>query len=167
MISLPAGDLNVIRCTLSAADKWLTGVFPVNGSIDLADAVYLLSYLFAQGPAPEVIECPPPAGCALPATGQTKWYGMAGGEIDCESSGYPGQDAFFMKGCPVEERFVDSGDGTMTDSCTGLMWQKETAEGMLGRHQERIRGLRRPLAGGFPVGIAEKGLGTIPEHPPG
>ena len=26
-------------------------------------------------------------------------------------------------------RFVDNGDGTVTDSCTGLMWQKNTAPG--------------------------------------
>ena len=31
-------------------------------------------------------------------------------------------------GCPSEGRFVDNGDGTVTDHCTGLMWQKDTAD---------------------------------------
>jgi hypothetical protein len=28
----------------------------------------------------------------------------------------------------MEDRFVDNGDGTVTDTCTGLMWQKDTAD---------------------------------------
>ena len=34
---------------------------------DIADAIYLLSYLFAQGPEPVTIECTPPSERALPA----------------------------------------------------------------------------------------------------
>jgi hypothetical protein len=112
----------------------------VNGSgdIDIADAVYLLSYLFANGESPEAIECPECPACdsccppcpppSLPATGQTKCYGTLGAEILCDDPDWPGQDGFYQKGCPREARFVDNGDGTVTDNCTGLMWQKETAQ---------------------------------------
>lgn len=110
----------------------------VNGSgkIDIADAIYLLTYLFAQGPAPEAIECntccPPPSGGALPATGQTVCYSAYApwGEIDCASVDAPGQDAFYQSGCAMEGRFLDNDDGTVTDNCTGLMWQQNTAPGM-------------------------------------
>jgi len=37
---------------------------------------------------------------------------------------FPGQDAFYQAGCPSTNRFQDNGDGTVTDNCTGLMWQK-------------------------------------------
>src|SRR5262249_38739794 len=35
---------------------------------------------------------------------------------------------FYVAGCPSEGRFTDDGDGTVMDTCTGLMWQKETAD---------------------------------------
>src|SRR4030095_14070418 len=38
------------------------------------------------------------------------------------------QDGQYAAGCPSEGRFVDNGDGTVTDHCTGLMWQKDTAD---------------------------------------
>jgi hypothetical protein len=113
----------------------------VNGSgdTDIADAVYLLSYLFASGAAPVAIECPECPACdsccppcpppILPATGQTKCYDFNGNEIGCASADWPGQDGSYQKGCPTVDRFVDNGDGTVTDNCTGLMWQKETAPG--------------------------------------
>jgi hypothetical protein len=97
-----------------------------DGKIGIADAIYLLSYIFASGPAPEAIEC---AGGTLLATGQTKCYDTAGNEIDCASTEYPGQDGFYQNGCHMPNRFVDNGDGTVTDNCAGLMWQKETAPG--------------------------------------
>jgi hypothetical protein len=97
----------------------------VNGSggIEIADAIYLLSYLFAQGPAPEAIES---AGGGLPATGQTLCYNRDGNEMACDDPNWPGQDGFYHEGCPTANRFVDNGDGTVTDACTNLMWQKET-----------------------------------------
>jgi len=33
---------------------------------------------------------------------------------------------------PAQQRFVDNGDGTITDTCTNLMWEKKTTEA--GRH---------------------------------
>jgi hypothetical protein len=53
-----------------------------------------------------------------------------GSEIDCESEDFPGQDGFYQVGCVSDGRFDDHGDGTVTDICTGLMWQKQTAPGI-------------------------------------
>jgi len=114
----------------------------VNGDekIDIADAIYLLNYLFNEGPEPEAIECaacdsccPPLPGGTLPATGQKTCYGYnteegLWTELPCDSTDYPGQDGFYQVGCPMAGRFVDNGDGTVTDNCTGLMWQKDTAD---------------------------------------
>jgi hypothetical protein len=100
-----------------------------DGLIDISDAIYLLTNLFTGGPAVKPIECPPaPPTGALPDTGQTKCYALAGREIPCDSETCPGQDGSYSKGCPSEGRFVDNLDGTVTDHCTGLMWQKDTAD---------------------------------------
>jgi hypothetical protein len=48
--------------------------------------------------------------------------------IDCASTEYPGQDGFYRAGCPKEGRYVDNGNGTVSDTCTGLMWRKDTAD---------------------------------------
>jgi hypothetical protein len=82
-----------------------------DGKIDLSDGIYLLTNLFLGGPAPVAIS--PSKG--LPATGQTASY-------------YLGDDGEYQMGCPMEGRFVDHGDGTVTDTCTGLMWQKGTVD---------------------------------------
>ncbi len=103
-----------------------------SGAIDIADAVYLLSYLFAQGPESKAITCPVPSGGALPATGQTECYGYDPSQgyiaVPCEGAEFPGQDAAYEAGCPMAGRFTDNGDGTVTDNCTGLTWQKNTAD---------------------------------------
>lgn len=65
----------------------------------------------------------------LPATGLTMCYSQSGQVIPCESNTCPGQDAAYGGSCSLEDRFDDHGDGTVTDRCTGLMWQKETAPG--------------------------------------
>jgi len=131
MLFVPHGAPQVVYADPPSGNGDVNG----SGAIDIADAIYLLTYLFAQGPEPEAIECaacdsccPPPAGGALPATGQTACYDVAGNVIACDSAEYPGQDGFYQKGCPQEGRFVDNGDGTVTDNCTGLVWQKDTAD---------------------------------------
>jgi hypothetical protein len=91
-----------------------------DGSIDIADPV--LAYLLAEGPEPQSIHC------RLPATGQDLCYDTAGNVIDCESEEYPGKDGSYQAGCPTEGRFFDNGDGTVTDTCTSLMWQQATAD---------------------------------------
>jgi len=96
-----------------------------SGAIDIADAIYLLSYIFASGPLPEPIVC---AGGGLPATGQEMCHGTWGEAIDCARTEFPGMDGFYRAGCPTEGRYVDNGDGTVSDTCTGLMWQKDTPD---------------------------------------
>ena len=99
-----------------------------DGVIDLSDAVTILGYLFLGSPTELVPLCAPSATVlSLPATGQTKCYDGAGNQIDCRDENFPGQDGFNQSGCPNEERFVDLADGTVIDSCTRLMWQKEAA----------------------------------------
>ena len=98
-----------------------------DGQTNLTDAVFLLNWLFRGGPeptCPATNQRPQPAG--LPDTGQTKCYDASGTEIPCDSATCPGKDGFYQTGCPSEGRFVDNGDGTVTDHCTGLMWQQET-----------------------------------------
>jgi len=159
-----------------------------DNSLDLSDAVYLLSFLFQGGPAPESCispevcnnsldddldgdtdcddsDCTTDASCVesmcdngtdddldgdtdcddsdcafaanclgdpslLPDTGQRLCYDEDGNESDCKNSDCPGQDGFYSTGCPRtgEIRFDDNGDGTVTDNCTGLMWQQDTAD---------------------------------------
>jgi hypothetical protein len=56
------------------------------------------------------------AGSLLPATGQTTAYG-------------PGSDGAIRAGCA--QSYTDNGDGTITDNCTGLMWEKKDDSGGL------------------------------------
>ena len=59
----------------------------------------------------------------LPKTGQTTCYDSYGNVIDCTNTG---QDGDIQAGIEwPEPRFVDNGDGTVTDHLTGLMWLKD------------------------------------------
>jgi hypothetical protein len=121
-----------------------------DGKIDISDGVYVLSWLFTGGPAPKPIQCTPGAAGMLPATGQTTCYNRAGAVIACESADFPGQDGFYQAGCPNDgERYVDNGDGTVTDHCTGLMWQKETAPGSY-NWQDALKYCEGLELGGYP-----------------
>jgi len=108
-----------------------------DGSIDVSDAVRLLDGLFQGGPPPVPIECPSAEGKGLPATGAQYCYDDEGALLPCDDAAFPGQDGAYRAGCPLEGRFVDHGDGTVTDTCTDLMWQKGTADidgdGAIGR----------------------------------
>lgn len=67
----------------------------------------------------------------LPATGQMTCFddlSRPANVIPCDDPTYMGQDGFYQAGCPKLNRFVDNGDGTVTDSCTDLMWLKGTAD---------------------------------------
>ena len=93
-----------------------------DGASDVTDAINFLQWLFQGGPEPT---CPAGNGLVgLPDTGQTKCYDAAAAETPCDSATCRGQDGSYASGCPSEGRFTDNGDGTVTDQCTGLMWQK-------------------------------------------
>ncbi len=134
MFLLMSGPVAVVKADCPGEPGTACGNGDVNGdgSIDLADGIYILQYLFAHGPEIAPMECVPEIPSPpLRATGQTTCYrgDSPWHEIDCGSAEFPGQDAYYHNGCPMEERFVDNGDGTVTDTCTGLTWQQETAPG--------------------------------------
>ena len=99
-----------------------------DGSVDISDAVHLLAWLFSGGPPPQVCRGDGPGGGmrALPDTGQATCYDADDAIVDCASDSCAGQDGFYATGCSNVGRFVDNGDGTVTDNCTGLMWQADT-----------------------------------------
>ena len=94
-----------------------------SGSVDLSDAVTILNFLFLGNPTKLVPLCTTPAAPGgLPDTGLTSIFG-----------GCQGQDGDYATGCPSDGRFydhsfVDINDRTVTDNCTGLQWQKDTAD---------------------------------------
>jgi hypothetical protein len=57
-------------------------------------------------------------------TGQTTCYDDGGSEISCTGTG---QDGELRNGLP--RAYVDNGDGTITDTNTGLMWEKLSDDG--------------------------------------
>jgi len=103
---------------------------------DLDGATDCIDADCAGGPS-----CPVGDPGLLPDTGQTICTNEAGMAIPCDDIDCPGQDGFYSTGCPRagEVRFVlnDGGtpdvpgvpvDDTVTDNCTGLMWQRDTAD---------------------------------------
>jgi len=122
-----AGALAVLplksTCVVGAAPYLQNGDCNGDGLINIADAICILNYLFNGGDSPQPIDC-----YGLPATGQTECYDNLGNTVTCASPMCPGQDGAYLAGCPNQNRFSDNGDGTVTDSCTGLMWQKKTAD---------------------------------------
>lgn len=98
-----------------------------DGLLDISDPIQILFHLFGDAPAPVPLECPT-AAPRLARTGQTRCFDDLGAEILCNSDDFPGQDAFYRNGCDVADRFVDNGDATITDLCTGLMWSRSTQD---------------------------------------
>lgn len=61
-----------------------------DGQSNIADAVFLLNWLFSDGPRPECKALP-----RLPATGQTRCYDTGGNTIACDDATWPGQEGFY------------------------------------------------------------------------
>jgi hypothetical protein len=104
-----------------------------DGNVDLSDAVTVLGNLFLGSPAVLVPLCSSQGGGGLPDTGQTQCFSCEGASR-CDvflpvDDPLFGQDSRVSTGCPDDaSRFTDHGDGTVTDNCTGLMWQKESSD---------------------------------------
>jgi hypothetical protein len=77
-----------------------------------------------------------PVAKTVAKTGQTLCYDVAGSVISCAGTG---QDGEYQKGVPIPSpRFTDNGDGTVTDSLTGLMWAKDANESGAMNWQEAL-----------------------------
>lgn len=104
-----------------------------DGKVDLADAITILGFLFQGSPAELVPLCAAPGGGGLPTTGQTDcasfdpelgiWV-----RVPCAEATCPGQDGALRAGCSSVDRFLDQGDGTLLDTCTGLQWLQDSAD---------------------------------------
>jgi hypothetical protein len=117
----------VVKCAANNGDV------NADGLVNLSDAVTVLGHLFLGSPVElEPLCAAPPAASGLPATGQQVCYGLVENvgwvEVPCAEAACQGQDAQYATGCRSEGRFTDNEDGTVTDHCTGLMWQKDTAD---------------------------------------
>ncbi|MBI4583448.1 MAG: DUF1566 domain-containing protein [Planctomycetes bacterium] len=98
-----------------------------DGEVDMSDAINILHHQFLGGP-PALPICQTPVPSGLPDTGQTTCYDR-NREIPCDGATCPGQDGIYATGCPSEGRFaIDNQLGKVTDFCTGLMWQWDTAD---------------------------------------
>jgi len=69
---------------------------------------------------------PPLAGGRFPATGQTTCWNSSGTITSCTGTG---QDGEIRAGATLA--YVDNGDGTITDTNTGLMWEKLSYDGTI------------------------------------
>ena len=102
-----------------------------DGNVDLSDPVTILGNLFLGNPTELLPLCASSSAQGLPDTGQTQCFDCDG--ISRCNVALPldsplfSQDSKVDTGCPNDaNRFTDHGDGTVTDNCTGLMWQKES-----------------------------------------
>ncbi len=87
-----------------------------DGAIDISDPVYMLQFLFQGGPAPKA--------CAEASTVDARLDAL---EASVTALNHR-LDCALVAPQVQPDRFTDNGDGTVTDSCTGLQWQKETGD---------------------------------------
>lgn len=85
-----------------------------DGQLDISDAVYTLSHLFNGGPAP--VACAQPAAIAERVEALEDAVARLRHEADCSPE----------RRRP--ERFVDNGNGTLMDPCSGLTWAQRPAD---------------------------------------
>jgi hypothetical protein len=86
----------------------LNGDVNGDGERNLSDAVHLLLYLFREGEPPAALADTPEFLARVAAL-----------EAAVERLSRP---------CDADTRFVDNGDGTVTDTCTGLTWLDDYAD---------------------------------------
>ena len=91
-----------------------------DGGIDLSDAVHLLTWLFQGGSEPEMCLADP----ADLAASQAELATCEAQLTACQAGMSPSYPACVG----AAGRFTDNEDGTVTDNCTGLMWQQDTAD---------------------------------------
>jgi hypothetical protein len=87
-----------------------------DGELTITDPVRLLNYLFSDGPAPCAIAQGDPSCCEALTALLERVIAPSGNAL--RASTLP---------CGEIDRYFDNGDGTVTDTCTGLMWQASGA----------------------------------------
>jgi len=103
----------------------------VNGdqTLDMSDAVYLLIHLFNGGPEP--VACAQNAELGERVDALEEGMGAVADEVGGVGEGLALlADAIDRMGTPCKERhdrFIEHGDGTVTDTCTGLMWHQRAS----------------------------------------
>ncbi len=131
-----AGTPDYSKCDEKFAPKWAGieagGMCPSSGDqaavqgFIAAHSDDLAASLGGGGPLPDYPTClATPKGQRV-RTGQTLCYNTAGAVITCAGSG---QDGASLKGLTIS--FIDNGDGTITDTRTGLMWEKLGDDGSI------------------------------------
>ena len=90
-----------------------------DGSLSISDPVYLLNYLFSGGTEPCAIAQADPACCTQVTAALEEIAALARGS---------GASTALLAGTPCTapvNRMIENGDGTVTDTCTGLVWQAD------------------------------------------
>lgn len=82
--------------------------------------ILIFSAMFIMSAVTSAMAAVPQAG--LPRTGQTACWDTNGSQIDCLGSGQDGEKQAGT--APPAARFSDNGNGTVSDSLTGLVWLK-------------------------------------------
>ena len=142
----------LLGAVLGAGDRPKNGDVNFDGSINIVDAVYLLRYMFMDGPAPlEGDPCPPCDSCC-PDTGFPVSVLSTGDPLcvdpetfyfadRCPGPGERGfgQDGWYHRGVSHHLEVVtfdspDTKDWITVDYATGLMWQYEfpSIDGLIG-----------------------------------
>jgi len=85
-----------------------------DGALTITDPIRMLNYLFSDGPAPCAIAQGDPSCCEALTAILERVLAPNGNAL--RASTVP---------CGEIDRYFDNGDGTATDTCTGLMWQSE------------------------------------------
>jgi len=90
----------------------------------IRSALIVITSGMLLGSGPQDCQQPEPSG--FPATGQTTCWNTAGAVIPCAGTDH---DGAIQAGATLS--YVDNGDGTITDSNTGLMWEKLSDDGTI------------------------------------
>jgi hypothetical protein len=113
----------LISSSIAMAQDFCKADFDYDGDCDAADVG---TFLQDFGRSPFYNPCPSDGPAPVPRTGWTTCYDLYGNPRDCEGTG---EDGEYQMGIPFPNpRFIDNGDGTVSDKLTGLMWEQKVDE---------------------------------------
>jgi len=119
---------NVQVTTTAGTAPWPCGDVNKTGNVSASDALAVLKSSVGQ---PIVLQCSPPARPLR--TGQSTCYNADGSPLTCLGTAQDGETQF-----GIARQFLDNPDGTISDTSTGLVWEKLSAN-------ENIHGAARTL----------------------